>query len=379
MSKKDNYSYCYLGTRISLDAINVLPQSRKTFQEIELLAEDIAAKKLMNPILVARFNQEICEQYLKTINHLWKTTYQIQNLISVNENKGETIFYILIAGERRLKACRYLQKFGCERCREKNNSLQGCYQYHFGDQMIEARLCLNIPPLKALLMQASENIHMRVPPHEEARFYSELFQLIRLDEPKYSLSRLARDVGRSPETIREALKFCLLPEETQNLVAKKMISYGIACEIAKLQVAGVNEKELQWWVLRAISGNYKVPEFQNMVTNLLRDRANGELKLFTEQMEKEMKDGHIRLIAQQQMITAIWSWLGYFSRINSLFLEGKLGQKDSPFSEQSPLRIFRKLIEEEKKLLPHLKNLLKNKECQDAQRVIEETEKSIKP
>lgn len=54
--------------KIPLDLINVLPQPRRTFEEIPLLADDIAAKGLINPITVGLFTPAQCRQYLQVIN-----------------------------------------------------------------------------------------------------------------------------------------------------------------------------------------------------------------------------------------------------------------------------------------------------------------------
>jgi hypothetical protein len=375
--RKENFHpHHYQGARIPLDVINVLLQPRRTFEEIETLAEDIATKNLMHPLLVARFNPERCQRYLEVINLLWGTTYQITELVSVLERDEET-FYILLAGERRLRACKYLQEVGCEYCREKFGP-GGCYKRHFGDQRVDVRLCVDISPLEALFIQASENIHMRVPPHEEARFYSELFHLVKQVKPDYPLSQFARQVGRSPETVREAIRFCLLPKEIQDFVAKGQISYGIACEIARLHTQlDMDERALRWWALRAITGNYKVPEFREMVSKFLQEHNSGQISLFGEAEEKQLRRFYFRRVVERQFIMAIWNFIYYFTRVLFLFQTGKLGKKDSPFSEKSPLRIYRKLIEIAENLLPHFWDLLRKEEREKAQKIFQETQRVI--
>lgn len=337
--KENSQPYHFKGARIPLTDINVLLQPRRTFEEIEILAEDIATKNLLHPLTIARFNRENCQRYLDVINLLWGTSYRVEELVSVNQ-KDKEIFYIILAGERRFRACKYLREVGCERCHEKFGP-GGCYKRHFGNERVDARLCVNISPLEALFLQASENIHMRVPPHEEARFYYELFQLIRKAEPNYSVSRFARQVGRSPETLREAIKFCLLPVQIQEFVVKGQIPYGIACEIARLHAqTDMNDKALGWWVLRAITGNYKVPDFREMVTRYLVEHNSGQISLFSPEQEKQLERFHFRRVVERQFIMAIWNFIYYFNRALILFSEGKLGKKDSPFSERSPVRIY---------------------------------------
>lgn len=54
--------------RLPLNIINVLPQPRKTFEEINFLANDIAQKNLYNPLTIACFDREHCQKYIEPIN-----------------------------------------------------------------------------------------------------------------------------------------------------------------------------------------------------------------------------------------------------------------------------------------------------------------------
>lgn len=351
----------YRGTRIPLQNINVLVQPRRTFQEIDILAEDIASKSLLHPLTVAQFDTKSCRKYLSLINSLWKTTYNIDELADTTENGRERVFYILLAGERRFRACLHLRDIGCERCLEEFGP-NGCYKRHFGDESVDIRLCINIAPLEAIFIQASENIHMKVPPYEEATFYYQLFRLIKQIDPDYPLSRFARQVGRSPDTIRNAVRFCLLPAEIKGFVERDELAYGIACEIARIQKQAETEKEaLKFWVFKAITGNYRVQEFREVVTSYLRAHNSGQMSLLDimgEKQREDMERSYFRWVVERQSIMAIWSWIFYFNRVTTLFLEGKLGRKDSPFSEGSPVRVFRRLLKEEERLLPHLRSFL---------------------
>ena len=101
----------YEELQIPLETINILPQPRKTFEKIDELANDILEKGLINPLLLARFNRENCEKYLKAINILWKK--EIKKAIkteNLNRNPDDNHYYILIAGERRLRAIKHLKK-----------------------------------------------------------------------------------------------------------------------------------------------------------------------------------------------------------------------------------------------------------------------------
>ncbi|MBI4114804.1 MAG: hypothetical protein HY445_03105 [Candidatus Niyogibacteria bacterium] len=372
LNKENSRPHHFQGMKLSLDILNVLPQPRKTFEEIEYLANDIAQKNLYNPLTVACFGRSNCQRYLELINLLWGVNFSIEELISVTED-GVEFFYVLLAGERRYRSCLYIRDVGCERCHEKFGP-SGCYERHFSDLKVDVRSCIDISPLEAIFIQASENIHMRVPPHEEAKFYNQLFKLLKEINPEYHLSEFSRQVGRSPETIRQALRFCGLPLKYQEYIEKGKIVWGIGAEIAKLYAQGnLNEKDLEWWIIKVVTGNYKVPEFRKMVSKFLFDQNAGQTSFFDQKQEEQLRRLDFRLVVQRYSIIAIYHSIYYLNRVFDLFVEGKLGKKDSPFSERSPIRIFRKLIELEAKLLPHLRNLLPERENERAQKVIEET------
>ena len=87
--KKEGQEPHYEGGWVPIDVVNVLPQPRQTFEEIKELAQDIADKGLMTPLIVARLNHENCSDYLRVISHLWQTELGIEQLRSYSENGGE--------------------------------------------------------------------------------------------------------------------------------------------------------------------------------------------------------------------------------------------------------------------------------------------------
>ena len=367
-------------SRIPLSSINILPQPRKTFLNIESLGDDVASKNLYNPLNVARFNAPHCKAYIGLINDLWgdSARFSIGNLFYVTENK-EKIFYVLIDGECRFKSCLYLRDVGCESCREKFGP-GGCYERHFGDLSVDVRISENLDPDEAVDRQASANIHQRVPPHEEANFYYRLLNHRRKKDPDYSIGRFAKRMGRTPETIKQAVKFCELPLEYQGYVKDKIIPWGIAIEIALLKDKGLSEKELDWWVTRAITEDYKVPAFRELVSNFLEVRDSGQgslMDLFSQRQREELEKPHFRMVVERHTIMALWGFIHYEQRVRALFEAGKLGKEDSPFSLGSPIRVFKKVIEEEEKLLPCLRGHISNKVYKNSKEVIKRTKKAL--
>lgn len=367
--KEEGRTPRYVGGLLPVYDINVLPQARRTFEEIKELAEDIADKGLMNPLIVARFNQEGCERFLAVINHLWQADLTTENLVRRVE-KGENSFYILIAGERRLRALRYLQETGCGR----DHGTKNCFEYHFPNQLVEIRLCLDIPPLQAIFLQASENIHMRVPPHEEARFHYSLFKLIRQVNDGFSLAAFARAVGRSESTIRNAIKFCELPLDIQKIVEKGYVVYGKALEIVRLREVGLDDEDLKLWIKQAMVSDQTVVEFRNQVTNYIRDLKSGQtmLELFTEAQLEAMRKASIRRVVAGNMIMRLWEGIAYSRIVVGLLREGMLGEEDSPYSIKSPVRIYLAFIDSLETLLPYLKMHLSKKKAEKAEGILAE-------
>jgi len=366
-----------LRERIPLDNINILSQPRKTFEKIDTLAENIAAtESIINPPVVARLGREGVEGYLEVINRLWETDYKTEDLISVTEEDKE-IFYVLIAGERRIRACRLLQESGCQVC-QKEHGPGGCYKRHFGNLNVDVSLCVDIKPLTAFYLQASENIHMRVPPHEAAIFYRDLFLLIRQADSSYPKTQFARFMGRSVETINNALKFCELPLDIQKLVEEKRLKYGIAVELARLQrEVEISEEGLMGWALLVITGGHSVKECRQMVSNHIYQLKSGQtmFELFDEETERVMRRLQMRKVVSHKNALILHASIYYLEVVYRMFLEGKLGRADSPFSEGSPRRIYMRLIRLQQLLLPHLKDFLTRKEYREAQETLREAEK----
>lgn len=381
LGEKEPRPHYYEAGLFHPNQINVLVQPRRTFEETDLLSEDIAAKGLLNPLTVACFDRDGCTRYLKVINFLWQTDYQTENLVSSVGKEDEESYLILIAGERRFRAIKRLQETSCETCQEEYGP-GGCYKRHFKDG-VEARLCIDISPLQALFLQASENIHMRVPPHEEAKFYYQLYFLIKETEPNYSRRKFAKAVGRSESTIRKAMKFCELPIQVQKLlveaIERKEISYGFGVEIARLQaIEGVNESELIWWTHQAILGRYKLEDFRNAVKEYIYQIASGQtmLGLFEEEQWKVAKRSKRRRVVEGEILFYMHLGFRYIDTVRRYIDEGLIPKI---FSERSPRNVIRKQVEALSKISPYLREPLgfSKRECEEIRKGIKELEQVV--
>lgn len=369
----------YVGARIPLEAINIFPQVRQTFEEIVDLAENIADHGLFNPLTVAKFDRESCQRYIAVINWLWGRDFSLDGAIPYEE-EGQEVFYVLLAGERRHRACMYLKTEGCLSCQQQFGA-GPCHTRHpaSADGQVDVRLCVNISPLEALFRQIAENVHMRVPVHEEAKAFYELFNLVKQADPKYSLAQFARDVSRGPDTIKNAIRFCELPEAIQSFVKNRAFSYGIACEISRLYEAGFGEDDLSWWARQAAVSVTKVDEFRATISKVINDRNNGQtmLDLFTREQESEMRRLAHRRVVAKEMIQLLWRDRSYLKKVKELLENGKLGKDDSPFSIASPVRYYRASIELRRQLLPLLKSHLPKAFLAEAQEILEQSEQVL--
>ncbi|MFC1789748.1 ParB/RepB/Spo0J family partition protein [Patescibacteria group bacterium] len=380
-----------VNTRLLYSVINVLPQPRKTFKGIDKLGNSVAAKNIRQELQVGRFDSKHCQRYLNEINELWGTNFRLEELIYVME-RGVKVFYILLDGERRYRSCIYLIDIGCNKCRKKYKT-GCCYSRHFGDLKVDARISENISPDDALEIQMQTNIHHRVPPYEEAEFYDRLFKLRKTRDTHYTPTEFADDMGVSTEKIKQAIRFCELPLELQEYVVSRKIPWGIGLLIVSLRErtqkknpegqiidVGLTDKELEWWIIRSITNEYKVSEFKELVENFLRIRESGQaslLDIFSDEQRKELKKRSIRMVVEKRAIRGLWGFIHYFEKVYSLYQDGKLGKEDSPFSIKSPIRVFRTMIDREKKLLPCLRGHLPEAALKQAEETVQEAEKLL--
>lgn len=317
----------YKGALVEINSINVLRQPRVTFEDIDLLATDIKRHGLLHPLTVAQLDESGAAGYLSVLNKLWGTTYRLANL-----KRRRGYYFILLAGERRFRA---LRRIGTKRGR--------------------ANVCVNVKPIEALFLQMSENTHRPVPPHEEAQAYYQLFKLIREADPEFSMAAFARNVGRAPSTIRNALRFAELPLRVRKYVEDGFVPYGMAVELSRLQEGGAAEDEILRWAIDALVSRKKVPELREQVTKHLFDRKNGQASLF--ELTPEETKNFRRRVVEQNIIQELWSHTAYFQKVLRMFREGLLGLDDSPFSAGSPMRKLQAEVGVMKELLPHIRTL----------------------
>ncbi|MBI4029492.1 MAG: hypothetical protein HY376_03970 [Candidatus Blackburnbacteria bacterium] len=126
--------------------INVLPQARKIIDDIPGLAESIARRGQLEPVIIAWWSDPaLCQGYIDLVNESRGTNVQLSDLITSTE-KGETVWKVLISGHRRLEACKYLQNVGCSSCHEKYGR-GGCYERHVPTAPDQELVDLSLEPV----------------------------------------------------------------------------------------------------------------------------------------------------------------------------------------------------------------------------------------
>ncbi len=378
-----NYDYQYVGAKLSLSVINVLPQPRKTFTNIDILGEDIARCKLLHPMIVAEFDADYCERYLDAIGRIWGLAPSLAELVPTTTRDGPR-YYVLLAGERRYRAFSYLWSTGCERCRSRGTKLRAgsCFRRHFRSGA-EVRLCRNIPPLQAIYRQLAENTHERVPPHEEAIAIGETYRLAQQVKPDMTAAALARQISMGEHKVRSAVAFFGLPDSIKTATAEKTgkrptgeqtISYGIALQLARLYEDGESEDELHRWATRALVNGMirQVEEFKELVDRYLVNKHSGQIGLFGDAQEAQLVRRNYREVVARNYILSYHVVMRYLAVVEDHFERGTLGESDSPFSVRSPLRALRKLLAYQEKVLAHMLRYLPRTECQRAIELVSE-------
>lgn len=277
---------------IALHAIVVLNQPRKTFTGIPELADSIALQGLIHAPSVALLGTDDFRQYLQITDRLWGTSTDWRQFRPMDRNGDDPMYAVLLAGERRLRACRHLWDQGCSHCHDAGHDTADgrCFHRHFGGPHLDVTLYEGIGAITALNLQYSENTHHPVPIHEEAEAYFLFFRLLREVTPSLTLAAFARQVGRHADWIRRALAFCDALPEIQDAVRSGHVSYSVALELHRLSVAGFKDDDVRFRLhhLLVSSDRTKSGDFRRQVSKLIVDRSSGQglLELMSQAQER---------------------------------------------------------------------------------------------
>lgn len=260
--------------------ITVLRQMRTKFREESLdeLAESIKSKGQMNPGVVVALSKEEALQYLECINETWGTKHLLRSFTPVRiTEKGEAYYLFLVAGERRLRACKRVR-------------LDSYLSY----------LRFDLSFIQAIEFQAQENLHEQLAPEESAASFALIWRSTKKIDPSMSLASFARKMGKTPEAIRRAVRFMSLPTEVQELVMpskefKRGVPYTTLTELARLQEAQeeygapLSTLELIKWAYVLIAQHKSPKEVAKVISERIRSLAaarSGAQPLFSLEIQE---------------------------------------------------------------------------------------------
>lgn len=186
-----------------------------------------------------------------------------------------------MAGHRR-----YAVRYPCRKCRQ--NAGQSAFD---GRYRVDIRFGMRVKPDIAL--QFNENRHQQVPPHEEARMWK-FYRWSKRNEREITISQFARKIGRTPEWVRGALRFCTLPSSVQNYADGTdgcvKLPYSILTSLARLgegmfELTGeaFPESAYHSWIVRRVVGRLNATVFRKTVSEYLTSKQQehrGQLSLF---------------------------------------------------------------------------------------------------
>ncbi len=358
-----------LSVAVPLGAISLVTQVRTTVDVDEDLIPSIKAHGQQTPGVAVALTPDEARQYIEEINELWGSCHHIADFPLV-ELDGERYYFILVAGHRRYAACAILAE----------NAEQNAGQSAFdGRYRVDIRFGMRVS--ETIPLQFNENRHQQVPPHEEARAAWKFYRWLKRNEPEITISQFARKIGRTPEWVRGALRFCTLPSSVQNYADGTdgcvKLPYSILTSLARLgegmfELTGEAFPELAYhsWIVRAVVGRLNATVFRKTVSAYLTSKQQehrGQLSLFglTEAIVDERP---LRRVVAAQMVPAVWTILSYLQSLECVREKGGFGDESylSPeldsrvrtlYSPGSPLHIVTRILEYLGVLVPHLEEL----------------------
>ncbi|MFN3076785.1 MAG: hypothetical protein ABT940_07895, partial [Alphaproteobacteria bacterium] len=138
---------------------------------------------------------------------------------------GVPYYFILVAGHRRYRACQAI----LDEATDEETAFDGLYR-------VDIRFGMSVR--ETIPLQFNENRHQQVPPHEEARSAWKFYRWLQQNEQGLTIAGFARRIGRTPEWVRGALRFCTLPLSVQNYADGTegcvKLPYGILVNLARL-------------------------------------------------------------------------------------------------------------------------------------------------
>jgi hypothetical protein len=133
-----------------------------------------------------------------------------------------------------------------------------------------------------------------------------------------------------------------------------------------LQDNGADEESLRFWLVRAILSRNDIKHFHKRVDAFLLDLNSGQTSLSFDLENPYTVENLKRRVVSPEVTKGVHEVIAYLRLLDSMFKEGRLGKKDSIFSEGSPNRVYQKIVG----TLPFFKDTLSKPEYEKVQGMI---------
>lgn len=364
--------------RLPPEDISTLTQVRKTYAIQEDLIPSFLARGQITPGMAAALLPDQAQIYVDTVNAIYGSTHVVDELVPLRLD-GTVYYVVLFAGHRRHLTILHINE-GIE-----HGTIVPPGERYSRDYRVD--LYFDISAEEAIELQFHENRHSAPPLHEEAGAAWRFYRYKRRENPELTVGQFARSIGRTGEWVRNALRFCSLPESVQGYVVgehdlktwmkKPQIPYGILVNIARLaegyrDITGEDlpETAMHVWLREALVSRLNVSAFARKVSGYLeqmRAEASGQSTLFGDVMSDDDRTRHTRMVVAQELVRSMWAVFSYFRTVEGLWQNGVLGRESylGPFSEEdrkrfspkSPIRMCAEALGAAKLVMPHLAEL----------------------
>lgn len=217
----------------------LIRQTNKADIEKELyFIEDVPIEKVLpNPYQPrTNFDERLIEELATSIK-----SYGLLQPIIVRK-KGE--LYYLIAGERRLRACK-----------------------HLGYSKIKA-IVINVTDIESAILALIENIQRQdLDFFEEAQGYKQL-----ADEFGLTQVEIAKRVGKTQSAIANKIRLLQLPAEIRWMIREHGLSERHARALLKLE----SQEDMKYILSRIIEGGLTVSQTERLISDFLSGKRNAK-------------------------------------------------------------------------------------------------------
>lgn len=316
---------------LPLAAISRLKQMRETFEDLAELTTSIEQKGQLAPGIAAVLTKGAAQNYVQALNAIRHTNHTLEELTEVWLD-GKRRYVILIAGERRYRACTMLEDA------HPGKGAIGKYR-----RLYSVTLYFGISIDAALEIQLQENLHKPVPPMEAALYTRDLFAWRRLHQPSLSLAQFAKSIARSDGWVRDALRFCELPIAIQQLASQKSelkVPYQLLVALERFARlmrtecgTEVSEHDLLQHVHLALARRMNAKRFRGYLNNILETKRGGQGQLFAEMQVSTLT----RADTDREVLPGLLQFNAYMKQLEAIRRQGAFGDGSYLGSEDEVL------------------------------------------